>query len=251
MDLWDALGLTHSEVIAIVGAGGKTSTLLTLAACARRRQLPVILTATTKMYASQVADFMPVIAGSYEAGAEQVKAALAQQLYGAWFSSADGEKLTGLPPEWIDGYYSSNLGTVLLVEADGAREKLLKTPASHEPVIPASTTMTVAVLNLRVLGLPLTEQFVHRLEQTCAFLGKKQGDVIGLRDLALEASRDNGVFQYSAGKRIVVLTGGEREDVPKGRKFVRLLQENESPAIRCVLTTGFGRGMEVLEVWDW
>ncbi len=250
MDLWDALGLTHSEVIAAVGAGGKTSTLLTLAACARQREWPVILTATTKMYARQAADFMPVIAQSYEAGAEQVRAALTQRLYGAWFSSAEGEKLTGLPPEWIDGFAASNPGTVLLVEADGAREKLLKIPAPHEPVIPVSTTITVAVLNLRVLGLPLTGQFVHRLEKTCAFLGKKQGDSISLHDLALVASRSSGVFQYSVGKRTLVLTGGEREDVSKGREFVRLLQENGSPASRCILTAGFGRGMEVLEVWD-
>ena len=249
-DLWNALELTSSDVVACVGAGGKTSVLLTLAACAVRRSLPVVLTTTTKMYVSQAADFTPVFSESYEEGEEQVTAALAERGSCAWFRGVGRDKLIGVPPEWIDRFATPRKGATVLVEADGAGEKMLKTPAAHEPVVPISTTLTVGVINLKALGMPLTHQFVHRPEHTCAFLDKVAGTIIGLRDLALVASKRDGIFQYSRKKRVLILTGAEGKKSACGHEFVSYLKQYESLVTRCILTGGFGPMMEVLEVWD-
>ena len=76
---------------------------------------------------------------------------------------------------------SGNLGAtglfpvIWLVEADGARHRLLKAPADHEPVMPASTTLLAPMADLAVLGKPLTDAYVHRAKRAVRLLGVQPG----------------------------------------------------------------------------
>ena len=73
--------------------------------------------------------------------------------------------LPSLPEKW-------------LVEADGARHRLLKAPADHEPVVPASTTLLAPMADLAVLGKPLTDTYVHRAKRAARLLGVPPGEPI-------------------------------------------------------------------------
>ncbi len=50
----------------------------------------------------------------------------------------------------------------LLIEADGSRQKALKAPNEHEPVIPEFTDAVIVVAGLSGLGKSLNEKHVHR-----------------------------------------------------------------------------------------
>jgi probable selenium-dependent hydroxylase accessory protein YqeC len=72
------------------------------------------------------------------------------------------DKLKGIDPVMIDPLRS--LADSVVIEADGARSRSLKAPADHEPVIADETTLSVVIVGLDVLGEPLHERFVHRVE---------------------------------------------------------------------------------------
>jgi probable selenium-dependent hydroxylase accessory protein YqeC len=73
------------------------------------------------------------------------------------------DKLRGLEPERIRPL--RDLADCVVIEADGARGRSLKAPAPHEPVIPDVTSLTVVLVGLDVLGMPLEERVVHRLDE--------------------------------------------------------------------------------------
>ena len=84
-------------------------------------------------------------------------------------------KFAGLPPGWVDEIARRFPGLVVLVEADGAAGKPLKAPAGHEPVIPSSSTVVVAVAGLDALGMPLDPTHVHRPERLAELTGHALG----------------------------------------------------------------------------
>lgn len=250
MDLWDAIDLQGSMVVACTGAGGKTSVLAALVACARVRQLPLLLSATTKMYRSQVKDWHPVLCDDFESGTARIDTLLRTKKLAAWFVGQEGDKVTGLPPGWIDrlAQHAGLLPVSIVVEADGARGLLIKASAPHEPVMPATVAMTVGVLNLEAIGLPLSEAVAHRVEIVMEILGKQTGDLIDWRDLAKLALHARGVFQYSPGSRILLLAGGSIEQLETTEKIAGYLRSHRSAVAKCILTEGYGENMRPIKV---
>ena len=251
-DLWDAIGLQRPIIVACTGAGGKTSVISTLAVCARSRSVPLLLTATTKMYWSQVQSWHSVLCDDFDQGSAMVAALLRTKQLAAWFTGREEDKVVGLPPEWIDrlaqcaGLFSS----YIFVEADGARGLLIKASAVHEPVMPSTAAMTIGVLNLEAVGQPLSVAIAHRLEIVMEILGKQTGEMIEWRDLAKLALHDRGIFQYSLGSQILLLAGGSAEQAEAAGKIAEYLRRHRSVITKCILTEGYGTNMKPLKVID-
>ena len=252
MDLWDAIGLKKPAVFACTGAGGKTSALSTLTVCARRRSLPLLLTATTKMYWNQVTGWHPVFCDDFDKGSAKAGLLLRKEKLAAWFLGRQQDKVIGLPPQWIDRLARSNgfSSAYIAVEADGARGLLIKASDIHEPVVPASTACTIGVLSLDAIGLPLSPAIAHRLEIVMAILGKQPGELIYEHDLAKLALHEQGIFQYSRGERILLLTGGSGERLETAAKIAFYLRCHQSVIVKCIVTEGYGEKMTPLQVID-
>ena len=62
-----------------------------------------------------------------------------------------------------------NLCDVLLVEADGSRQKPVKVPAEHEPVLFPASDLVIGVLGMNSVGQRILEA-AHRPEDVAAFL---------------------------------------------------------------------------------
>ena len=150
MKLSQALRLSPSPCLALVGAGGKTTALFQLA---RELTPPVIVTATTHLHIDQVnlADFHRVV--------ERVEdlSGVDKRLRGVTLVTGPvaGDRTTGL-----NDIILSRLREVcvlqnlpLLIEADGARQKPLKAPAEYEPVIPEFIDTVVVVAGMSGFGL--------------------------------------------------------------------------------------------------
>ena len=71
----------------------------------------------------------------------------------------------------------------VFIEADGARCLPLKAPAEHEPVIIPETTHVINVCGLDVLGETFRDM-AFRPELICALLGREENDPVTTRDLA-------------------------------------------------------------------
>jgi probable selenium-dependent hydroxylase accessory protein YqeC len=137
-----ALGLGHGQVVAVVGAGGKTTLVYRLAAEAHEAGLSVLVTTTTHMGTLPDAVTGPVFI-EVEAETEgEVTEALRDALLRERRATLLGrrireDKLEGVSPERVDAL--RGVADLLLVEADGARGRSLKVPAPH------STTTTCIV----------------------------------------------------------------------------------------------------------
>ncbi len=248
--LWSALGIDPAGVFACVGAGGKTSLIQSLAAEAVRKERPVLVTATTKMFYDQVAGYRLLLCPVYTERAGAIALNLQSGETVAWFAWQEGKKVVGVSPQGIDEVAANVPAACILVEADGARRCLIKAPAVHEPVIPDSTVMTIGVLNLTSLGQLLTEDYVHRLELVTKIIGKQPGASIEWEDLAKLAIHRHGIFQHARGTKVLLLSGAEKSGWEiAARQVAGYVKIADTAIERVVITAGFGSSMQVNEVY--
>jgi len=188
--LTEALGVGSGEVVCLVGAGGKTTILYGLVTELRRRGVSVIATTTTHTQAPDSPTTAPpiVFANEEDNWLQSVRARIDR--YGAatvMGARKREDKLKGLKPEDIDPL--RGMADCVIIEADGARGRSLKAPASHEPVVPEWSTITVVVAGLDVLGRRLDEESVHRLEIVTELTGAREGSPIVEEVVALALVR--------------------------------------------------------------
>lgn len=161
--LASALQANRREHIAVVGGGGKTTTVLALG-----RQLPGrrIVTTTTKMGVRQHGGFAVLIDPDHQdlahglaTGAVMVRRA------------ERGPKAIGVSPLDCDRWFEDHsLCEHVIIEADGARTRPFKAPAPYEPVIPTTATMVLSVIGADALGRVIADQ-CHRPLRVAAIAG--------------------------------------------------------------------------------
>ena len=164
MDI-SALLAVEKGVTALIGGGGKTTLMYTLAEELRRRGTVIVTTSTHIQRPEQY----PVLTA-----ADNVAAALAA--HGA--VCVAGETAEGkLCAPALSFETLAALADFVLVEADGSRHLPLKAHAPHEPVIPANTRRTVYVVGADGFGRPI-RQVCHRPEQYAALCGAAEDDIV-------------------------------------------------------------------------
>ena len=178
MRLRDALKIQRGDVVAFIGAGGKTSALLRLAHELRAEGWRVLATTTTRV-ARWEAEQAPLAACM----TSDVKPATVRQwlnkhgfvfLYGG--DQANQGKVSGLSPHLVPGLMDSINSDVLLIEADGARRLPFKAPHDHEPVIPPDTSLVVPVAGLDALGQPLDDEHIYNANRILERYGFPEGE---------------------------------------------------------------------------
>ena len=211
-----ALGLGLNEVVALVGAGGKTTALRLLGAELTAGGSRVITTTTTAMLLREMSAVGPVLRQA-EGGrlAARLKSALADgQRAAVAHSDGEGGKVVGLSPPAVDRLWAHGLADFLIVEADGSRGLPFKAFGPHEPQVPSTATTIVDVAGLDALGVPLTEEHVHRAEVLASILEIPLGSKVTTGVLAEGLRAQVGRLRRgNAGCRIVVLLN--KADTPE------------------------------------
>ena len=176
MKLWHALRIQRKDVVALVGGGGKTSVMFRLGDELAAQGWRVVTTTSTHIGADQVGMAPHAI---IQPANELTISSLADSptlLVGAIDPRTN--KAGGLRPEIIDRMLPELGVDVVINEADGARTLPFKAPADHEPAIPSSTTLVVAMVGFDVVGQPLDGAHVHRPERVAALTGAKLGQPV-------------------------------------------------------------------------
>jgi molybdenum cofactor cytidylyltransferase len=209
IDLVTAFNLHTPAVVALVGAGGKTSLLLALA-----RALPgrVVCAATTRLGADQVARF-PAVCRVAEL--DTLGAKLAQHGRCLLISRIAGEKALGVEPALPGRLLARPDVDWVLVEADGARGLAVKAPAEHEPAIPPDAALVVPVMGIDALDGPLTA-VAHRPERVRALL-------------ALPADPAYRLTPADAARLLTHPQGGLK-DAPAAAQIIPFINKVHTPA---------------------
>jgi probable selenium-dependent hydroxylase accessory protein YqeC len=233
------LGIRRGDVVAVVGAGGKTTLVYRLAADARAAGLRVLVTTTTHMGTLPQATTGPLLVEEEGAATSAVASALASEGRATVLGRRiRDDKLEGLAPERVDALRAE--ADLVLIEADGARGRSLKVPAAHEPVVPRSTTLVVVLAALDVLGEPLTDERIHRLEQVVAASGTAVGEAVD-EDTVVACLRSarGYVSRLPHGARCAVFLN-KVEDEDRRAAAVRIARRLVPPY--CLVAAGSAEG---------
>jgi probable selenium-dependent hydroxylase accessory protein YqeC len=143
------------HVISLMGSGGKTSLLRSLAAVCRARAMPVVLTTTTR--SEPVPGVSPVEWTALDKlGAD----ALPELFFLHDGVTADG-KWEGLAPAAVDELGGRFPERIVLVEVDGAAKLPVKLHRSGEPIWPGRTSLAIIVMGTAAVG-SATGDVLHR-----------------------------------------------------------------------------------------
>lgn len=207
MKLHVALGISSGDVVAFVGAGGKSGAIVAASGELTQAGMKVIVAPTTKMLLSEAKSIGTLVtsddAGDLRAKTENALSGAPGVVVGSGMLSKN--RVGGVEPEWVGDL--APLADVVLVEADGSRRRPIKGTANHEPAIPDAATLVVAVANVHALGTPVDEEHVHRPDVFSNLTGVEQGQSITPRAFALALAKGS-LAHVPQGARIAVLITG-------------------------------------------
>lgn len=240
--LADALE-AREGVTCVVGAGGKKTTLYTLAGRLDR----AVLTATVR-----IPIFDPHV--SRVAVTDDPVAALADTDPGDFplglVPAREGDsRYRGYDTGVVDDIAAAHDGPVL-VKADGARTREFKAPTDDEPQLPDAADTVVPIASVHAVGKPLTDEFVHRPEEVAPIAGLEVGDVIAAEDVAkVVASPAGGLKGVPSGATAIPLLNkvDDADDLEVARTVARSITMRANVPKVVLAQLAEGRVVEVVE----
>ena len=166
-------------VTAIIGGGGKTTLMYTLAEELRNKGTVILCTSTH----IRIPETYPLLSGEDPAALAE---AARRGAVCAGLPCGDG-KLTAPA---VSFSRLAGLADHVLVEADGSRGLPMKAHEAHEPVIPENAGRTVLVLGADGFGRPIREA-CHRPELYASLAGADPDDIV-TPSLAARVLADEG-----------------------------------------------------------
>ena len=195
-NIFSTLVQTEDRVIAIVGAGGKTSLMFLLAHGFQQQSLQVITTTTTRIRVPASRQSKNVILMEEKHCYPRLVTALARDRHATiGHHLLPGNKLAGLSPSGLARIRQQAPADRMIIEADGARGLSLKAPGKEEPAVPAWTNLFIALVGLDCIGHPLTEDFVFRPELVAAITGLRLQEQVTPLALARLAVHPQGLLK--------------------------------------------------------
>jgi len=232
MDIQSALAA--EGVVAVVGAGGKKTTMYALAERIDR----AVVTATVRIpifddhVASVTVTDDPVAA--VESATEWPVGVVPER--------EREDRYLGYDTAVVDELAAADAADAVLVKADGARMRQFKAPSEREPQIPASADTVVPIAAARVVGEPLDGEHVHRPKRVADLIDSEVGETIEPADVAaVLASEEGGLKGVPADATVVPLLNMVDDDglADVGREIaaeiLRLTADSDHDVARVVL----------------
>lgn len=211
----DALGILQGgkTVVALTGAGGKTTIIKKLQKECYGKGIPSIVTTTTHIQRLQ--ESFCVADPSFE----QFKEILLKEKR-IWTGSACGEKKLKAMNDVLFRQVMS-LKVPVFIEADGAKHMPCKAPESFEPVLPPQTQLVLCVYGLDALGKSIQEACFRR-DKVTQILGKTKEDILTESDIVRLAVCGHGGkkgVRPGMDYQVVLNKADDRELLRSGRRI--------------------------------
>jgi len=197
MRLYAALNIDPilPELVCFVGAGGKTTSMFKLAHELKQLNTKVLVTTTTAIFYPENSHSDRIVITNKPdqfTGPEEPGITCLGSTHTA------ENKLLSIVPEHINLLFRKNIFDLILVEGDGSKQKPIKAPAEHEPVIPSETTKLLGLIGLDALGRAIDDEHVHRPEQFCRITGQAENEIITSFSIACLITSEKGLFKNAS-----------------------------------------------------
>jgi probable selenium-dependent hydroxylase accessory protein YqeC len=195
--LSNIIDVPPGSLISLVGAGGKTTTMYTLASELAAQGKRVVTTTTTNIYfpkrgetdtlivSTETPTLLKMVSSAWK---QHHRVTVAGRVIGAG-------KIAGIKPDQPYELLIKGGADVVIVEADGARHSMIKAPAEHEPLVPPQTTIALLLMSAAALNQPLSAEIAHRPERIAAVLGINQGEILIPHYVARLMTSDQGAMK--------------------------------------------------------
>lgn len=240
--LSNLIDLPDKPLISLVGAGGKTTTMYTLARELARQGKRVVTTTTTQI-------FMPTQDETEKLIVEAETPILLNMVRAAWkqhqritvagsmndavgtrlIESLHAGKLFGLQPGILPLLIAQGGADAVISEADGARHRMIKAPAGYEPVVPLETNVALLLMSAEAINQPLSEEIAHRPERIAEVTGINLGDLLTPTVIARVMTSEGGALKGipETAKVYVLVTHATLERREGVQELARLLRRSE------------------------
>ncbi|MFO1435264.1 MAG: selenium cofactor biosynthesis protein YqeC [Gammaproteobacteria bacterium] len=186
-----ALGIDKG-IVSFVGAGGKKSAMMRIAESYPGR-VAITATAHIERFPRRYRDCSVLADG--EALYAGVRA-LRNSRVVAFAQSCDMPgRHAGVASDDLLTLFNEGEFDLCVVKADGARGRVIKAPAEHEPPVSPHSHLVVGVVSARAIGMPLTENLAHRPERVAAVSGAQLGEPLTPLHIARLISSDQGLLK--------------------------------------------------------
>ena len=199
------------RIIAIIGAGGKTTTLLSLAEKLQNQR--VLLTTTTHIYPVTPPESRVLLTDPDEA--QLLQALKVSGVVCAGRLSEPG-KLSSLDEKVLKK--AAAAADITLCEADGAKMHPLKLHRKGEPAILEDTDCCVVVAGLSALGQPIS-QVIHRYEREPRWLRNPE-KLVGMEEIMRCLEDALSLIPQACSKKVLL---NQLDKVKDADQVVRML----------------------------
>lgn len=185
--LLEAFALQKNRCVYLIGGGGKTSLMFTLAHALGAAGHSVLTTTSTRIRYPRPEASDRVVVAPFDTGLiTRLRAELADRRHVTVAESfrPEEQKLYGFTSDELDGLADSGVADHLLVEADGAAGRSLKAHREFEPVLSNRADLVIVVIGIDCVGRPMNELHVHRASLFCERLGRPPESLITHEDVA-------------------------------------------------------------------
>ncbi len=191
----DAFALSSHPYIFLIGGGGKTTLMFTLAHHLATAGRTVISTTSTKILHPSPADagsvgVSPADSVIVEADLERAVSRLRSEFPRARHvtlakAPCDADrKLSGYAVDELDYLRQAQVADYVIVEADGAAGRSIKAHEDYEPVVSRQADLVIAVIGSDCIGCSLDDAHVHRAGRFAQLLNRALGTPVTVDDVA-------------------------------------------------------------------
>jgi probable selenium-dependent hydroxylase accessory protein YqeC len=174
----DAFALRDHSYIFLIGGGGKTTLMFTLAHHLAQAGRTVVTTTSTRIrHPCQTEAGCVIVEDNRMRLVSRLRYVLPYARHvaiGRVLDEAD-QKLSGFTIDELDYLWLAKVADHLIIEADGAAGRSLKAHGDQEPVVSPQADLVIAVIGSDCVGCALIDAHVHRAERFSLLVNRAMG----------------------------------------------------------------------------
>jgi molybdenum cofactor cytidylyltransferase len=239
MKIHEMFRIKPGAKVAVVGSGGKTSTIIRLAQSFGDN---VIITTTTHLGVSQFDIWENHIIANSANDLDQLAAQASIGIVGITSDTPDGIRYHAPDQDILKKIValSAERNLTVLVEADGSRSIPLKAPAAHEPAIPDWVDTVIVCAGCSGLGQKFSPEIVHRMDEFQAISGIKPGETVTPEVLARVLTHPQGGLKNIPDGAVRILVLNQADDATTQAAAGKVAEAALKGGYDRVLITSFG-----------
>jgi len=221
INLKDLFDINKGDIISVVGSGGKTTLVFSLAE-ELRQSFNVLLTTSTKIFkpSCHMYDHLYTAVNSFidssfykENGLTIISKSIDQS----------NNKLIGIDDNDLVKIFQRF--DIIIIEADGSKELPVKGWKKHEPPVLQKTNKTIGVFPIKFINKKIEQSYIYGYEEFIKIV--KDAQYLNYEAVLNICTHEEGLFKNSKGEKYLFINQADDDElIQKSFELAKYLNEN-------------------------